>query len=73
MSERKPMRRRSKPRAMRAAAVEAHLTPGHFLAFGTVATGKTVYGLLRLTRDELRYMRRKRADGTGNRGAAAWA
>ncbi|TAM00359.1 MAG: hypothetical protein EPN70_22635 [Paraburkholderia sp.] len=67
------MRRSSKPRPMRAAAVEVHLAPGHMLALGTVATGKTVYGLLRLTSDELRLMRPKRADGRGSEGDDAWA
>ncbi|NRO99322.1 hypothetical protein GWC77_25890 [Paraburkholderia sp. NMBU_R16] len=70
MSERKPMRTVSKPRGASAAA---RLAPGHTLALGTVATGKTVYGLLRLTPDELRLMRRRLAEGTGNAGDEAWA
>lgn len=73
MSECKLVRTSSTPRAASSAAVEAHLAPGHALAFGTVAGGKTVHDLLRLTLDALRIMGRKCADGTGNAGDEAWA
>ena len=72
MSKRKPMQTSGKPRATSSVAIEAHFAPGHTLAVGTVATGKTVYDLLRLTPDELRVMGRKRAEGMGNAGDEAW-
>lgn len=73
MSERKIVRTSSTPSAASAAAVETHLAPGHARALGTVAAGKTVYDLLRLTSDQLRLMRRKPTDGAGNAGDEAWA
>jgi hypothetical protein len=73
MSERKPVRTSSTPRAASSVAVAAYLAPGHTLALGTVATGKPVYDLLRLTPEDLGLIGRKRADGAGNTGDEAWA
>ena len=73
MSKRKPMHPISNPSAMSAAALPAHLAPGHIMTFGKVAAGKTVYDLLRITQSELRLMRPKRAHSTRNAGDEAWA